>query len=188
MPEQASSGHSFQLGILPERKIDRRALAASYGFVVLLALLLINLGMLFPDRLQLKQYRVTSLIPMPALRPEHVPVNRKPLKVKLLPPAPVFQQPKLVVPHEVRHITAPEPVEAPKVVMNTFTAPQLKMTSGGARPQLVAYGRFLAEVRSDAHGERRGAKSPDRRLWRSQRFERHRQTRRQALCRAGRRL
>ena len=92
MPEQASSGHSFQLGILPERKIDRRALAASYGFVVLLALLLINLGMLFPDRLQLKQYRVTSLIPMPALRPEHVPVNRKPLvKVKLLPPAPVFQ-------------------------------------------------------------------------------------------------
>ena len=80
MPEQASSGHSFQLGILSERKIDRRALAASYGFVVLLALLLINLGMLFPDRLQLKQYRVTSLIPMPALRPEHVPVNRKPLK------------------------------------------------------------------------------------------------------------
>ena len=142
MPEQASSGHSFQLGILPERKIDRRALAASYGFVVLLALLLINLGMLFPDRLQLKQYRVTSLIPMPALRPEHVPVNRKPLKVKLLPPAPVFQQPKLVVPHEVRHITAPEPVEAPKVVMNTFTAPQLKMTSGGARPQLLHTGDF----------------------------------------------
>ncbi|MGC2056624.1 MAG: energy transducer TonB, partial [Candidatus Sulfotelmatobacter sp.] len=143
MPEQASSGHSFQLGILPERKIDRRALAASYGFVVLLALLLINLGMLFPDRLQLKQYRVTSLIPMPALRPEHVPAERKPLmKVKLLPPAPVFEQPKLVVPHEVRYITAPEPVEAPKVVINTFSAPQLKMTSGGARPQLLHTGDF----------------------------------------------
>ena len=124
MPEQASSGHSFQLGILPERKIDRRALAASYGFVVLLALLLINLGMLFPDRLQLKQYRVTSLIPMPALRPEHVAGQPEAVvKVKLLPPAPVFQQPKLVVPHEVRHITAPEPVEAPKVVINSFSAP-----------------------------------------------------------------
>lgn len=141
-PEQAFSGHSFQLGILPERKIDRRALAASYGFVVLLALLLANLGMLFPDRLQPRQYRITSLIPMPALRPEHVLVNRKPLKVKLLPPAPVFQQPKLVVPHEVRHITAPEPVEAPKVVINTFAAPQLKMTSGGARPQLLHTGDF----------------------------------------------
>ena len=58
---------SFQLGILPERKIDRRALAASYGFVVLVTFLLVNLGLLFPDRLQLKAYRVTELIPMPAL-------------------------------------------------------------------------------------------------------------------------
>ena len=41
MPEQ-----SFQLGILPERQIDKRALAASYAFLVLLTLLLINLGLL----------------------------------------------------------------------------------------------------------------------------------------------
>lgn len=143
MCAQALSEKGFQLGILPERKIDRRALAASYAFMVLLTLLLVNLGMVFPDRLQLKQYRVTSLIPVPALRPEHVPINRKPvLKVKLLPPAPVFEQPKLVVPHEVRHVTAPEPVEAPKVVINTFAAPQIKMTAGGARPQLLHTGDF----------------------------------------------
>src|SRR5580704_12537382 len=122
----ATYQHNFQLGILPERKIDRRALVTSYAFIALVTLILINLGLLFPDRIQLKQYRVTELIPMPALRPEPAPIKVKPamVKPKLLPPAPVFEQPKLVVPHEVRR-AAPEPVEAPKVVVNQFTAPQL---------------------------------------------------------------
>jgi TonB family protein len=135
---------SFQLGILPERKIDKRALAASYTFMVLLLLLLVNLGLLFPDRLQLKAYRVTELIPLPAMRPEPAPVKVKPqIKAKLLPPAPVFEQPKLVVPHEVRRVEPKtQPVEAPKVVINTFAAPQIKMTAGGARPQLLHTGDF----------------------------------------------
>ena len=134
---------SFQLGILPERKIDKRALAASYTFMVLLLLLLVNLGLLFPDRLQLKAYRVTELIPLPAMRPEPAPVKVKPLKTKLLPPAPVFDRPKLVVPHEVRRVApTPDPVEAPKVVINTFAAPQIRMTAGGARPQLLHTGDF----------------------------------------------
>jgi TonB family protein len=141
----ATYQHGFQLGILPERKIDKRALVASYTFMVVVLLLLINLGILFPDRISLKQYRVTELIPMPSLRPEPEPIKVvKPLvKPKLLPPAPVFEQPKLVVPHEVHRAPAPEPVEAPKVVvMNQFTAPQLKMTAGGARPQLLHTGDF----------------------------------------------
>src|SRR5271165_4148170 len=133
----------FQLGILPERKIDRRALATSYGFVVLVTFLLVNLGLIFPDRLQLKAYRVTELIPLPAMKPEPAPVVKvKPLKVKLLPPAPVFEQPKLVVPPQVHRAPAPEPVEAPKVVINQFAAPQIKMTAGGARPQLLHTGDF----------------------------------------------
>ena len=45
----ATYHHSFQLGILPERKIDKRALAASYAFIVLVTFVIINLGMLFPD-------------------------------------------------------------------------------------------------------------------------------------------
>jgi hypothetical protein len=104
----ATYQRNFQLGILPERKIDKRALVTSYAFIALVTLILINLGLLFPDRIQLKQYRVTELIPMPALRPEPEPIKVKPAEVKpkLLPPAPVFEQPKLVVPHEVRH-TAP---------------------------------------------------------------------------------
>src|SRR3984885_13396815 len=140
----ATSQPSFQLGILPERKIDRRALVTSYTLIALLALFLINLGAFFPDRLQLKQSHLTELIPLPSLRPEHTPIKAKPvLKAKLLPPVPVFEQPKLVVPHEVHRIPAPEQVEAPKVVvLNQFAAPQLKMTSGGARPQLLHTGDF----------------------------------------------
>jgi len=137
MPE-----HSFQLGILPERQIDKRALATSYAFLVLLTLLLINLSLLFPDRIQLKAYRVTELIPLPAMRPERAPVKVKALKTKLLPPAPVFDRPKLVVPHEVHRAPTPEPIEAPKVVINTFASPQIKMTAGGARPQLLHTGEF----------------------------------------------
>jgi TonB family protein len=136
---------SFKLGILPERKIDKRALIASYTFMVVLLLLLINIGLLFPDRISMKQYRVTELIPMPSLRPEPEPIKvvKPEIKPKLLPPAPVFETPKLIVPREVRHTPAPEPVEAPKVVVNTFAAPQLKMAAaGGARPQLLHTGDF----------------------------------------------
>jgi TonB family protein len=138
----ATSEQGFQLGILPERKIDRRALITSYTFMVLMLLLLVNLGIVFPDKLQLKAYRVTELIPLPALKPEPPPIKVKPLKTKVLPPTPVFEAPKLVVPHEVRHVVAPEPVEAPKVVMNQFAAPQLKMTADTAKPKLLHTGDF----------------------------------------------
>jgi len=139
----ATPDRGFQLGLLPERKIDKRALATSYGLVTLLVLLLINLSLLLPEKLQVAQFRVTELIPRPSLRPEPEPVKVKPqIKPKLLPAVklPVFEQPKLVVPREVRR-EAPQPVEAPKVVVNQFAAPQIKV-AGGARPQLVHTGDF----------------------------------------------
>jgi TonB family protein len=139
----ATPYRGFQLGLLPERKINKRALATSYGLVTLAVLLLINLSLLLPEKLQLTQYHVTELIPMPALRPEPAPIKPKPqIKAKLLPAVklPVFEQPKLVVPREVRR-QAPQPVEAPKVVVNQFVAPQIKV-AGGARPQLVHTGDF----------------------------------------------
>ncbi len=139
----ATSQRGFQLGILPERKIDRRALVTSYAFLVVVILIIINIGLLLPDKIQLKEYRVTELIPLPAMRPEPAPIKRTPIKAKLLPAVklPVFEQPKLVVPREVRRVE-PEKVEAPKVVMNQFVAPQLKLTAGGARPQLLHTGDF----------------------------------------------
>ncbi len=138
----ATYQRGFQLGILPERHIDRRALATSYTLMVVLLLLLINVGVIFPDRIALKPYRITSLIPMPALRPEPEPVKVQPvIKPRLLPPAPVLDQPKLVVPPEVRKVPTPEPVEAPKVVVNQFAAPQIKVADA-VRPKLLHTGDF----------------------------------------------
>jgi len=138
------SYRGFQLGLLPERKVNKRAMVTSYGLVTLALLILINLSLLLPEKLQLAQYHVTELIPMPSLRPEPAPVKVEPVaKPKLLPAVkiPVFEQPKLVVPREVRR-EAPKPVEAPKVVVNQFQAPDIKVPAGGARPQLVHTGDF----------------------------------------------
>lgn len=135
----------FQLGLLPERKINKRALATAYGLVALVLLIVINLGLIIPEKLQMVQYHVTELIPMPSLRPEPKPIKvvKPEVHPKLLPAVklPVFEQPKLIVPREVRR-EAPKPVEAPQVVVNQFKAPELKVAVGGARPQLVHTGDF----------------------------------------------
>jgi TonB family protein len=111
--------------------------------VLFILFMIINLGLLVPERLELRQYHVTELIPLPAMRPEPEPIKRPRVKPKLLPAVkiPVFEKPRLVVPQEVRHV-ASQPVEAPKVVVNQFAAPQLKLAVGGARPQLVHTGDF----------------------------------------------
>jgi TonB family protein len=142
----ATAYRGFQLGLLPERKINKRAVATAYGLVALALLIVINLGLFLPERLQLAQYHVTEIIPMPALRPEPPPVKAPEVKAKLLPAVkiPVLEQPKLVVPREIHRQAPPEPVEAPKVVVNQFQAPQLKLAAGGARPQLVHTGDFSA--------------------------------------------
>ncbi|MGA2234786.1 MAG: energy transducer TonB [Terriglobales bacterium] len=134
----------FQLGLLPEKKWNWRTFVASYGIVTGLILFLIFFGIIMPDTLLITaNYHVTELIPRPALRPEPPP-KPKPLPVhaKLLPPAPVFEAPKLIVPHEIR---APKPqpqeIEPPKVTMNNFAPAVLKQTSG-ARPVLIHTGDF----------------------------------------------
>ena len=135
----------FQLGLLPERKVNKRAMATAYGIVALLLLIVINVGLLMPEKLQLAQYHVTELIPMPSLRPQPEPVKIPEVKAKLLPAVkiPLPEQPKLLVPMEIRR-DAPKPIEAPKVIVNNFAPPQLKIAVGGARPQLVHTGDFNA--------------------------------------------
>src|ERR1700676_2589466 len=133
----------FQLGLLPARKINKRAMVTSYALVTLLLLIVINMALILLEKLQLRQYHVTDMIPMPSLRPEPAPIAAKPeIKVKPLSVAklPVFEQPKLVVPHELRR-QAEQPVEAPKVVVNQFAAPELKLANA-VRPQLVHTGDF----------------------------------------------
>jgi TonB family protein len=132
----------FQLGLLPERKMDRRALAASYGLLVFLVIVMINIGWIWPDSLNIaRQYHVTELIPMPSLQPQALKV--KPahvLKVKLLPKAPVFETPKLTVPREMRAQRPQQPdVAPPKLDVNNFTPAVVKQVTGGARPTLIVH-------------------------------------------------
>src|SRR6202140_1108115 len=140
----ATYDRNFKLGLVPEKKWDWRTFATSYGIVTALILFLIFFGIIMPDTLLITPiYHVTELIARPPLRPEALP-KPKPLPVhaKLLPPEPVFQAPKIVVPKEIR---APKPqpqeIEPPKVAMNNF-APALLKVSSGARPVLIHTGEF----------------------------------------------
>jgi len=135
-----ATSESFRLELLPERKIDRRALAVGYGLVVFLILTMINIGWIWPDGLQIAQkYRVTEIIPLPSLQPKPLQVKApKPvIKARLLPPAPVFPTPRLVVPREVHAPQRQQPIEAPKLAMNNFAPAQVKVA--GARPALIVH-------------------------------------------------
>src|SRR6266571_3076273 len=132
--------NDFQLGLLPERKLNWRAMASSYGLVILLILLLINLGLIWPDRLEFAQkYHVMEIIPVPGLRPKPLKMKTpRLLQAKLL--SATFPAPKLTVPRELR---APRPqlqqLEPPKVALNDFTPAVLKQVPGGARPSLIVH-------------------------------------------------
>ncbi len=166
---------NFQLGLLPEKKWNWRTFVASYGMLTGLILLMILFGIIMPETLLLTEnYHVMELIPRPALRPEPLP-KAKPLPVhaKLLPPEPVFQAPKLIVPHEIR---APKPqpqeIEPPKVAMNNF-APAVLKPSSGARPVLIHTGEFagssvtptvnapIEKVQTGGFGDPNGLKPSD---------------------------
>src|ERR1700756_4345299 len=66
----ATGYRGFQLGLLPEPKVNKRAVATAYGIVALVLLIVISLGVFMPEKLTLTQYHVTEIIPMPSLRPE----------------------------------------------------------------------------------------------------------------------
>jgi len=122
---------NFRLGLLPEHQRDWRTFATSYGIEILLILLMIGAGFLFPDELHLRQkYTVTELVPRPDTQPK--PLRQKksqahPLVVKKLPPAPVFTA-KLFVPKDLRTRRKKEDEkekEAPKLEAK-FNAPVLQ--------------------------------------------------------------
>ncbi|MFZ3341576.1 MAG: energy transducer TonB [Terriglobales bacterium] len=97
-----------------------------------------------PDTLKVAMnYHVTELIPRPALRPARIRKLPPKVQTKLLPPDPVFQTPKIIVPREaITPRIKPQEVEAPQVKMNNFLPAALKMTPGGARPVLIHTGEF----------------------------------------------
>jgi TonB family protein len=165
----------FELGLLPEKKWNWRTFVASYGILAGLILLMIVLGIMLPDTsLIAVNYHVTELIPRPALRPEPLPKAKAlPQHAKLLPPEPVIEAPKLIVPREIR---APKPqpqeIEPPKVAMNNLAPAVLKM-AGGARPVLIHTGDFagssvtptvnapIEKVQTGGFGDPNGLKPSD---------------------------
>ncbi len=137
-----ATAYNYQLGILPERKISWRTLASSYGLLVLFILAILSVGLIWPDRLEIKKtFHLTELIPVPSTsQPKSLAVKTPKVVAKLLPKAPVFETPKLVMPHEVRAPRQPQqPEEAPKVVMNNFQAANLVQTAGGPRMARVIH-------------------------------------------------
>jgi TonB family protein len=139
-----ATANNFELGLLPERKMDWRTLATSYGFELFLLFVLINVSLIWPERLQLtRHYHVTELIPRPDLQPRPLKAKTPRVRAKMLPPAPVFETPKLVVPQEVRVNHPQAEVQPPKIVTNVFAPPVLKTTAGGARlARIVRTGEF----------------------------------------------
>jgi TonB family protein len=95
--------------------------------------------------LTIRAYHVTELIPMPALRPENNAPKPQPIKMKVVKAPPVVEAPKLVVPPTVHAAPKPQPIEAPKVVVNQFAAPQIKMASAPV-PKLLHTGDFGSAV------------------------------------------
>lgn len=138
-----SSSPEFQLGLLPERKLDWRAVTGSYVLLVLVVGFIVNMGLIWPQRLTLQRnYSLTELIPRPDLEPKPLPEKAPEIK-KMLPPPPVVVAPKLTVPKEV-HVTKPPepPVEPPKVVATNFMPAVLKVTNTAHPVQVIHTGDF----------------------------------------------
>jgi TonB family protein len=133
------------LGLLPERRLDWRTVIPSYSLEILFVICLINISLIWPEHLQLtRKFHITELVPIPSLHSKPLKLKKVPeVRVKLLPPAPVTA-PKMVVPQQVRVVQPrPQEVEAPKVVVNTFSAPKLVQTAGGARmAKIIRTGEF----------------------------------------------
>jgi len=85
--------------------VELADLLASYGILAAFVLLLIVTGIMTSDTLlSAVNYHVTELVPPPSLRPERLPKPKPlPVRAKLLPPEPVFEKPKLIVPTRSAH-------------------------------------------------------------------------------------
>jgi len=130
----------LEFGLLPERRMDWRTLATSYGIEIFFILLLLGAGFLFPDTLRLRQkFTVTELIPRPDLKPEPVKPKAKvrhPVVVPKVRPQ-VFQAAKLLVPKDVRTQKKKDDEEKAPKLETKFKAPELAPPS--ALPARVVY-------------------------------------------------
>jgi len=135
----------LEFGLLPERRMDWRTLATSYGIEVFFILLLLGAGFFFPDTLRLRQkFTVTEIVPRPDLKPEPVRPKAKvrhPVVVPKLPPV-VFHTAKLFVPKDLRtHKKKEDEEKAPKLEAK-FKAPDLAPPPSALPARIVYTGAF----------------------------------------------
>jgi TonB family protein len=140
-----ASPDKLEFGLLPERRMDWRTLATSYGAEIFFILLLLGAGFFFPDTLRLRQrYTVTELIPRPDLRPERIKPKlkvRHPVVVLKLPPV-TFHAAKLFVPKDIRTRKKKEEEEKAPKLEAKFNAPQLAPPPSALPARIVYTGAF----------------------------------------------
>jgi len=131
----------LQFALLPEGKVDRRALAVGYGSVVLLLFSLAIIKLIWPERLRIGQrFELTELIPRPDLQPKPIKVKPQSAVHTRPVPVPVSEAPKLIVPPEIHrpHPERPE-IAPPKVELNNFAAPALVPDSSNAQMAKIVH-------------------------------------------------
>jgi len=135
----------LEFGLLPERRMDWRTLATSYGIEAFFILLLLGAGFFFPDTLRLKQkFTVTELVPRPDLKPEPARPKAKvrhPVVAPKLPP-PVFQAAKLFVPKDIRTQKKKEEEDKAPKLEAKFKAPDLAPPTSAMPARIVYTGAF----------------------------------------------
>lgn len=134
----------FELSLLPERRLDWRTLAVSYGLQVVAIAFLLLIGLLWPEQIFLhSRYKLTELVPPPALHVKQQPLKRpaKPPVAKLLPPV-KFEAPRLIVPKDIVAKKKPQPeITAPKFEAKN-EIPLLPKVSGAMPARIVYTGAF----------------------------------------------
>ena len=135
------SSDELQFGLLPERKVNWRSLATSYGLEVLFILLLVTASAFWPSQIQFRQrHTVMDLVPPP---PELTPA---PLKLKTShtswPTLPLHPSRRLSSWFLRNFVPLPKKwPKLPKVVMNTFK-PVVLEQSGARKAKLLYTGSF----------------------------------------------
>ncbi|HXM60480.1 MAG TPA: energy transducer TonB [Terriglobales bacterium] len=136
----------LNFGLLPERRIEWRTLATSYGIELFFILLLLGAGFFFPDTLRLRQkFTVTELVPRPDLKPEPVKPKaklRKPVVMPKIAPPVTFPTAKLFVPKDIRTKKKKEEEEKAPQLEAKFKAPELAAPPSAMPAKIVYTGAF----------------------------------------------
>ncbi len=137
------SNQTLTLGLLPEKKLDWRKFALSYGMVAFLVLCLLVSRLIWPDSMGMwSKFTVTEIVPRPDLVPEKRVLKPQPKIAKLLP-AMKFEAPKLIVPRELPKVRVEEAkLEPPKIQPANFEAPKIAVPGAAQMPRVILTNTF----------------------------------------------